>query len=83
SRFAGLISVSRCSSELSELFAALRTSAASRTAGSPAAMVRKTIAVESGGMVVQGRAIPEINDKNDEMLIAVAAVTVIVDNEDT
>jgi len=59
------------------------TSAVSRTAGSPAAMVRKTIAVESGGMVVQGRAIPEINDKNDEMLIAVAAVTVIVDNEDT
>ena len=44
---------------------------------------RKTIAVESGGMVVQGRAIPELNDKNDEMLIAVAAVTVIVDNEDT
>jgi len=47
------------------------------------AMVRKTIAVESGGMVVRGRAIPEINDKNDEMSIAVAAVTVIVDNEDT
>jgi len=46
-------------------------------------MVRKTIAVESGGMVVQGRAIPELNDKNDEMLISVAAVTVIVDNEDT
>jgi hypothetical protein len=25
-------------------------------------------------MVVQGRAIPSLNDKNDEMLIAVAAV---------
>ena len=42
---------------------------------------RKTITVESGGMVVQGRAIPSLNDKNDEMLIAVAAVTVWVDTE--
>ena len=42
---------------------------------------RKTLAVESGGMVVQGRAIPELNDKNDEMLIAVAAVTVWVEME--
>ncbi|NWF59185.1 MAG: Lin0512 family protein [Fischerella sp.] len=41
----------------------------------------KSLTVESGGMVVQGRAIPELNDKNDEMLIAVAAVTVLVDNE--
>jgi uncharacterized protein (TIGR02058 family) len=40
---------------------------------------RKTLTLESGGMVVQGRAIPQLNDKNDEMLIAVAAVTVLVD----
>lgn len=40
---------------------------------------RKSLRVESGGMVVQGRAIPELNDKNDEMLIAVAAVTVIIE----
>jgi hypothetical protein len=32
-------------------------------------------------MVVQGRAIAEFDDKNDEMLIAVAAVTVWVDSE--
>ncbi|MBW4426145.1 MAG: Lin0512 family protein [Nostoc desertorum CM1-VF14] len=42
---------------------------------------RKTLTVESGGMVVQGRAIPELNDKNDEMLIAIAAVTVIIEND--
>ncbi|HEY9905050.1 MAG TPA: Lin0512 family protein [Candidatus Sericytochromatia bacterium] len=42
---------------------------------------RKTLTVESGGMVVQGRAIASLNDKNDEMLIAVAAVTVLVDTE--
>ncbi len=40
---------------------------------------RKTLKVESGGMVVQGKAIPELNDKNDEMLIAVASVTVLVE----
>ncbi|MEB3309442.1 MAG: Lin0512 family protein [Snowella sp.] len=40
---------------------------------------QKTLTVETGGMVVQGRAIPEFNDKNDEMLIAVAAVTVFID----
>ncbi|PAX58083.1 Lin0512 family protein [Brunnivagina elsteri] len=40
----------------------------------------KTLLLENGGMVVQGRAIPGLNDKNDEMLIAVAAVTVYVDN---
>lgn len=39
---------------------------------------QKRLIVESGGMVVQGRAIPELDDKNDEMLIAVAAVTVWV-----
>ena len=42
---------------------------------------KKTLTVQSGGMVVQGRAIPELNDKNDEMLIAVAAVTVWVEIE--
>ena len=42
---------------------------------------KKTLTVESGGMVVQGRAIPVLNDKNDEMLIAVAAVTVLVEND--
>jgi uncharacterized protein (TIGR02058 family) len=41
---------------------------------------QKSLHVENGGMVVQGRAIPALNDKNDEMLIAVAAVTVYVDN---
>ncbi|MEH2388823.1 MAG: Lin0512 family protein [Nostoc sp.] len=42
---------------------------------------RKTLTLESGGMVVQGRAIPELNDKNDEMLIAIAAVTVLIEND--
>ncbi|MDZ7966653.1 MAG: Lin0512 family protein [Nostoc sp. DedQUE08] len=42
---------------------------------------RKTLTVESGGMIVQGRAIPELNDKNDEMLIAIAAVTVLIEDE--
>jgi uncharacterized protein (TIGR02058 family) len=40
---------------------------------------KKTLTVESGGMVVQGRAIDELDDKNDEMLIAVAAVTVSIE----
>ena len=40
---------------------------------------QKTLKVESGGMIVQGRAIAEFNDKNDEMLIAVASVTVLVE----
>ena len=43
---------------------------------------QKSIIVENGGMVVQGRAIEEFQDKNDEMLIAVAAVTVWVEIED-
>jgi uncharacterized protein (TIGR02058 family) len=42
---------------------------------------RKTLTVESGGMIVQGRAIPELNDQNDEMLIAIAAVTVLIEND--
>ncbi|NJO79835.1 MAG: hypothetical protein HC827_15865 [Cyanobacteria bacterium RM1_2_2] len=40
---------------------------------------QKSLTVEAGGMIVQGRAIPVLNDKNDEMLIAVAAVTVFVE----
>ncbi len=40
---------------------------------------RKTLSVIQGGMVVQGRAIPVLKDKNDEMLVAIAAVTVLVD----
>jgi uncharacterized protein (TIGR02058 family) len=43
---------------------------------------QKKITLETGGMVVQGRAIEEFKDKNDEMLIAVAAVTVWVEIED-
>lgn len=39
----------------------------------------KTLTLESGGMTVAGRAIPELDDKNDDMIIAVAAVTVSVD----
>ncbi|MEH2067192.1 MAG: Lin0512 family protein [Nostoc sp.] len=42
---------------------------------------QKTLTLESGGMVVQGRAIPELNDRNDEMLIAIAAVTVLIEKE--
>jgi uncharacterized protein (TIGR02058 family) len=42
---------------------------------------QKKLTVAEGGMVVQGRAIPELADKNDEMLMAVAAVTVWVETE--
>ncbi|AFZ23302.1 hypothetical protein Cylst_0978 [Cylindrospermum stagnale PCC 7417] len=42
---------------------------------------RKSLTVESGGMVVDGLAIPSLNDKNDEMLIAVAAVTVFIETD--
>ncbi|MEA5575075.1 Lin0512 family protein [Anabaena sp. UHCC 0451] len=42
---------------------------------------RKTLILEAGGMVVDGLAIASLNDKNDEMLIAVAAVTVLVEIE--
>ncbi|HEY9646384.1 MAG TPA: Lin0512 family protein, partial [Chroococcidiopsis sp.] len=31
---------------------------------------QKSLTVEAGGMVVQGRAIADLDDKNDEMLIA-------------
>ncbi len=42
---------------------------------------KKSLKIEYGGMVVEGRAIAELNDKNDEMLIAVAAVTVSIENQ--
>lgn len=38
----------------------------------------KTLALESGGMIVSGKAIPELDDKNDDMYIAIAAVTVSI-----
>lgn len=41
---------------------------------------QKSLTVVTGGMVVTGRAIPDLNDKNDDMYIAVAAVTVWVDS---
>jgi uncharacterized protein (TIGR02058 family) len=41
---------------------------------------RKSLTVKTGGMVVQGRAIASLNDQNDEMLVAVAAVTVLIEN---
>ena len=40
---------------------------------------QKTLTVENGGMVVAGRALAELDDQNDEMLVAVAAVTVLVE----
>jgi uncharacterized protein (TIGR02058 family) len=43
---------------------------------------RKSLTVEAGGMVVQGRAIASLNDKNDEMLVAVASVTVFIEQPD-
>ncbi|PSN19259.1 hypothetical protein C7271_08225 [filamentous cyanobacterium CCP5] len=42
---------------------------------------QKTLTLEAGGMVVAGRAIAELNDKNDDMYIAVAAVTVSIPSE--
>ncbi len=39
---------------------------------------QKTLKVELGGMVVQGQAMPEFADKNDDMYVAIAAVTVYV-----
>lgn len=42
---------------------------------------KKTLTVETGGMIVQGRAIEDLDDKNDEMLVAIAAVTVLINKE--
>ncbi len=43
---------------------------------------KKTLKLETGGMIAVGRAIPSLNDTNDDMLIAVAAVTVLVELPD-
>ncbi|MEB3175452.1 MAG: Lin0512 family protein [Cyanobacteriota bacterium] len=40
---------------------------------------QKRLQLKEGGLVVQGRAIPELEDQNDEMLLALAAVTVWVE----
>jgi uncharacterized protein (TIGR02058 family) len=39
---------------------------------------QKTLTLTEGGMVVAGRAIPELEDKNDDMYVAIAAVTVSI-----
>ena len=39
---------------------------------------QKKLTVRDGGMVVVGKAIPELNDRNDDMYIANAAVTVYI-----
>ncbi|NER81102.1 MAG: hypothetical protein F6K42_16355, partial [Leptolyngbya sp. SIO1D8] len=39
---------------------------------------QKTLTLELGGMIVPGRAIPELDDKNDDMYVAIAAVTVSI-----
>lgn len=39
----------------------------------------KTLTVEQGGMVVAGTAMAEFSDKNDDMYVAIAAVTVYVE----
>ncbi len=39
---------------------------------------QKSISLKPGGMVVAGRAIPELDDKNDDMYVAIAAVTVSI-----
>ncbi|MBD2138691.1 Lin0512 family protein [Anabaena sp. FACHB-1237] len=42
---------------------------------------KKTLILENGGMKIDGLAIASLKDKNDEMLIAVAAVTVFIDTD--
>ena len=39
---------------------------------------QKTLTLQAGGMVVVGKAIAELADKNDDMYIAIAAVTVSI-----
>jgi uncharacterized protein (TIGR02058 family) len=39
---------------------------------------QKTLVLKDGGTVVVGRAIPELDDKNDDMNVAIAAVTVSI-----
>ncbi|MEA5451515.1 Lin0512 family protein [Leptolyngbya sp. CCNP1308] len=42
---------------------------------------QKTLVLKEGGMVVAGRAIPELDDKNDDMYVAIAAVTVSIPDQ--
>ncbi|MEM0981710.1 MAG: Lin0512 family protein [Cyanobacteria bacterium P01_H01_bin.58] len=42
---------------------------------------QKTLTLEVGGMVVAGRAIPELEDKNDDMYVAIAVVTVSIPDD--
>lgn len=42
---------------------------------------QKTLILNDGGMVVAGRAIPELEDKNDDMYVAIAAVTVSIPSD--
>lgn len=42
---------------------------------------QKTLTVKEGGMVVVGKAIAELDDKNDNMYVAIAAVTVSIPAE--
>lgn len=42
---------------------------------------KKKLIVENGGMKIDGLAIASLHDRNDEMLIAVAAVTVFIDTD--
>lgn len=39
---------------------------------------QKSLTVTEGGMIVVGKAIPELDDRNDDMYIANAAVTVFI-----
>jgi len=39
---------------------------------------QKTLVLTEGGMVVAGRAMPEFDDRNDDMYVAIAAVTVSI-----
>ncbi|MCM1983612.1 Lin0512 family protein [Lyngbya confervoides] len=39
---------------------------------------QKSLTVKEGGMVVAGKAIPELQDRNDDMYIANAAVTIVI-----
>jgi uncharacterized protein (TIGR02058 family) len=39
---------------------------------------QKSLILTEGGMVVAGRAIAELDDKNDDMYVAIAAVTVSI-----
>ncbi len=43
---------------------------------------QKTLVLKDGGMVVAGRAIAELDDKNDDMYVAIAAVTVSIPGGD-